>query len=130
MAPMSAPAANAFALPVITIAPIAVVGIECSERRAELVHQRIVQRIELLRPVERDEADAAARLDEDVFVRCHERTPNGAKAQYFIVATARSSSAVAVPNPKNSRYAGICSNSMSVPTWVGSRPRGPLRATA
>ena len=36
--------------------------------------------------------------------------------QYWICARSRNSSGVAVPNPKNSRYAGICSNSMSVPT--------------
>ena len=36
----------------------------------------------------------------------------------WICATSRSSSGVVVPNPKNSRYAGICSNSISVPTCV------------
>ena len=35
--------------------------------------------------------------------------------QYWSCATLRSSSGVVVPKPKNSRYAGICSNSMSVP---------------
>jgi len=40
-----------------------------------------------------------------------------AGTQYATLATARSSSGVVVPNPKNSRYAGIISNSMSVPTW-------------
>src|SRR4029078_3153733 len=37
--------------------------------------------------------------------------------QYETLATARSSSGVVVPKTKNSRYAGICSNSMSVPIW-------------
>ena len=42
---------------------------------------------------------------------------DGVRRQYETRATARSSSGVAVPKPKNSRYAGIISNSMSVPTW-------------
>ena len=37
--------------------------------------------------------------------------------QYAIRATVRSACGVAVGKPKNSRYAGICSNNMSVPTW-------------
>src|SRR5690606_25861693 len=36
------------------------------------VHQGIVERIELLRPVERDQADAATGFDEDVLVVRHE----------------------------------------------------------
>jgi len=42
--------------------------------------------------------------------------------QYLILARARRRSGVVVGKPKNSRYAGICSNSMSVPTWI-SQPR-------
>ena len=41
---------------------------------AELVHQRVVQRVELLRPVQRDQADAAAGFGEDVLV-CHVLAP-------------------------------------------------------
>ena len=60
MAPMSAPAANAFSLPVTTMQPIAGVGVEGLERGAQLVHQLVVQRVELLGPVQRDHAHAAA----------------------------------------------------------------------
>ena len=72
---MSAPAANAFSPPVRTMQPIAVVGVEREQRRAELVHQRVVERVELLRPVQGDEAGAAragaAHLGEDAFVGRH-----------------------------------------------------------
>ena len=40
------------------------------------------------------------------------------RAQYWTRAMLRNSSGVDVPKPKNSRYAGIISNSMSVPTWT------------
>ena len=45
---MSAPAANALALPVMTIAPMLASAIERQQRCAQRVHQGIVQRIELV----------------------------------------------------------------------------------
>ena len=59
--PMSAPAAKAFSLPVMTMQPMPASASNAEQRRAELVHQRVVQRIELLGPVQRDQADAATR---------------------------------------------------------------------
>jgi hypothetical protein len=44
---MSAPAAKALALPVMTMAPIRVVGIESQQGGTERVHQGVVQRVEL-----------------------------------------------------------------------------------
>ena len=44
------------------------VGLERSDGPAELAHQRAVERIERLRPIEPDETDPAARFDNDVFV--------------------------------------------------------------
>ena len=59
--------------------PIAVVGVEREQRGAELVHQRVVERVELLRPVERDQAGAAraaaAHLGQDAFVGGHGGLP-------------------------------------------------------
>src|SRR5262245_1420712 len=46
----------------------AIVRVELEERVAELVHERVVQRVQLLRPVQRDQSDPAARLGEDVLV--------------------------------------------------------------
>ena len=65
---MSAPAANALSLPVMTIARDRVVGVEPLERVLELHGERVVQRVHALRPVETDETDAIARLDDDVLV--------------------------------------------------------------
>ena len=65
---MSAPAANAFSLPVMIDHRDRRIGVERRERRAELVGERVVQRVQLLRTVEADEADALARLDDDVLV--------------------------------------------------------------
>ena len=73
---MSAPAAKAFSLPVMTIAPMLLVRLELRQRVAELVHELVVERVERLRAVEGDEADAAAGLDEDVFVHAL-RSGNG-----------------------------------------------------
>ena len=60
IAPMSAPAANAFSLPVITMQPMPSSASKAFSACAELVHQRVVQRVELLRPVQRDEAGLRA----------------------------------------------------------------------
>jgi hypothetical protein len=82
---MSAPAANAFSLPVQDNAADARVGVEGEQRRAELVHQRVVQRVELLRPVEGDHAGAALALavgvGEDAFVAAHRGAPQGRRRQ-------------------------------------------------
>ena len=48
MAPMSAPAAKALSLPVMTMQPTPGVGVEGLQRVAQFVHQAVVQRIELL----------------------------------------------------------------------------------
>ncbi len=50
------------------------IGLEALERLVEVVDQRAVQRVERLRPVETDEADAAVSLDENVGVG-HRRAP-------------------------------------------------------
>jgi hypothetical protein len=48
------------------------VGVEASQRGAQLVHQAVIQRVQRLRPVQRDQAGAhgavAADFGEDVFV--------------------------------------------------------------
>ena len=44
------------------------VGLEIVERRGQFGDQRRVQRVERLRPVQGDDADRAAPLDEDVLV--------------------------------------------------------------
>src|SRR5207247_11001676 len=46
----------------------ALVRVESGERVAELVHQGVVERVQLLGAVEADQTDASARLDEDHFV--------------------------------------------------------------
>jgi hypothetical protein len=65
---MSAPAANAFALPGDQDDRDARVGVVAGERSLELVGDRVVQRVEALRAVERDDRDAVARLGEEVLV--------------------------------------------------------------
>ena len=45
------------------------------------------------------------------------RRPRGSP-RHRICATARNSSGLALPKPKNSRQAGIISKSMSLPTWI------------
>jgi hypothetical protein len=54
MAPMSAPAAKAFSLPVSTMQPMAGSASKGLQRLAQFVHQLVVERIELLGPVQRD----------------------------------------------------------------------------
>ena len=72
IAPMSAPAAKAFSLPVTTMQPMPSSASKALQRRAELVHQRVVQRVELLGAVQRDQAGlaraVAAHFGEDGFV--------------------------------------------------------------
>ena len=46
--------------------------------------------------------------------------PSAYRYQYWIFCTARNSSGVAVPKPKNSRYAGIISKSIAVPMTNGA----------
>jgi hypothetical protein len=53
---------------VITIAPMPEVGVERQQRGAELVHQLIVQRVELLGPVQRDQADAVAGIGKNALI--------------------------------------------------------------
>ena len=62
---MSAPAAKAFSLPVMTIAPIASSASKAASASRQFADQLLVQRIQRLRPVERDQADGTARLDDD-----------------------------------------------------------------
>ena len=47
---------------------VAVIGIEPVERLLQLDGERVVQRVHSLRPVEPDETDALARLDDDVLI--------------------------------------------------------------
>jgi hypothetical protein len=66
---MSAPAAKAFSEPVMTIAPIAGSASKPFQRRNMTSPITVrVQRVQRLRAVERDEADLAARLDQDGFI--------------------------------------------------------------
>jgi hypothetical protein len=51
---MSAPAANAFSDPVKTIAPIPCVGVAFGRRRCHFGDHLRVERVERLRPVQRD----------------------------------------------------------------------------
>jgi hypothetical protein len=51
----------------------AVVGLEAFERAIELADEGVVQRIERVRAVERDEPDAALRLHDDGLVRHADR---------------------------------------------------------
>jgi hypothetical protein len=58
MAPMSAPAAKALSLPVMTMAPMPSSASK-SISAAQLVHQPVVQRIERLRAVQGDQAGSS-----------------------------------------------------------------------
>ena len=84
---MSAPAANALSLPVSTMRADGVVGLERVEGGGQLVGERVAQRVEHLRPIQRDQADVAAHLDQDerlggslliVFGCLHRTSPFGA----------------------------------------------------
>ena len=81
---MSAPAAKAFSLPVISMQPIASSASKASIACDNSALERRVERIELGRPVEPDDADAAFGLDDDVLVAhgapglyCHGRACPG-----------------------------------------------------
>ena len=75
---MSAPAAKALSLPVITMAPIALSASKASKLLAEFPHQRVAQRVQRRGPVEADQPDPAMGFDDDVFVGRHEaRLLNG-----------------------------------------------------
>ena len=65
---MSAPAANAFSEPVITMQPMSSSASKAVDRGDELRHERGIERVERLRPVEPDDADPALRLDDDGLV--------------------------------------------------------------
>ena len=65
---MSAPAANALSEPVMTMQPMPSSASNASIAACQLLDQRGVERIERLRPVEADDADLAAGLDDDVLV--------------------------------------------------------------
>ena len=62
---MSAPAANARSLPVDDDAAHGLVRVELLESLDELAHQLVGERVQLLRPVQRDDRDRAVALDED-----------------------------------------------------------------
>ena len=47
------------------------VGVEGQELLAELLHQRVAQGVQRLRPVEADQPDPAMGFDEDVFILSH-----------------------------------------------------------
>ena len=80
---MSAPAANAFSDPVITMAPIFGSPSKAGKRRQQFIQHLGIQRIERLRPVQGDEADLATRFDEyrinkpccDPLSRCERAVP-------------------------------------------------------
>ena len=59
---MSAPAAKALSLPVMTNRADAGVAVEALERAAQLRHERGAERVQLLRPVKRDHAHPALLL--------------------------------------------------------------------
>ena len=65
---MSTPAANAFSLPVMTMQPIAGIGLEAVERAVDLADQLGVERVQRMRAVERDDPDLALGRDEDRFI--------------------------------------------------------------
>ena len=69
---MSAPAAKAFSLPVMQDAPDTVVGLEVVDGGGDFAKHAERQRIEHFRTVQRDDADRALALDNDVFERRHE----------------------------------------------------------
>ena len=64
---MSAPAANAFSEPVIRMQPMLASASNAVDRGVELGDQRGVERVQRLRPVEADDADAAFGFDDDGF---------------------------------------------------------------
>ena len=64
---MSAPAAKAFSEPVMTIAPMPWIGSKARVPR-HFGEDLRVQRVQRLRPIERDQADLAARFGDDGFV--------------------------------------------------------------
>ena len=66
---MSAPAAKAFSLPVTQDAADLVVGLEVVDGGRDLAKHAERQRVEHFRPVQRDDADRALALDNDVFER-------------------------------------------------------------
>jgi hypothetical protein len=68
---MSAPAAKARSLPVMTMAPIAGVGVERLQLGFQLAHQRVAEGVQRLRAVEADQPDAAVGFDEDVWFVGH-----------------------------------------------------------
>ena len=86
---MSAPAAKAFSLPVMTIAPMRGVAVERGERAAELAGQRLVERVHALRPVEADDADAVARFDDDVLVGGAHRAFQGLSGSKWLASVAQ-----------------------------------------
>ena len=57
------------------MAPIAGSRVERQQLLAEFVDQRVAQRVQRLRPVEADQADAAMGFDEDVGVGRHGGAP-------------------------------------------------------
>ena len=65
---MSAPAANAFSLPVTHDGADAGIVVEFGCGRGDLVHHLGVERVQCLRPVQRDRADAVVARDEDGLV--------------------------------------------------------------
>ena len=68
MPTMSAPAAKAFSEPVSTMTPMPSSASKACQSLAKFDHQRIVQGVELLRPVQADQPDPLAGLGEDRFV--------------------------------------------------------------
>jgi len=69
---MSAPAAKAFSLPVSRMQPILSSAFEVVDRGGDLPEHPEGQRIKHLRAVQRDDADRALALDNDVFERAHD----------------------------------------------------------
>ncbi|MFN8152105.1 MAG: hypothetical protein U0R24_13395 [Solirubrobacterales bacterium] len=69
---MSAPAAKARSLPVMTMQPTIGGTVELARRRRQLVHQLRVERVQRLRPVQRDQRDAVAALEDDRLELAHE----------------------------------------------------------
>ena len=62
---MSAPAANALSLPPRTMQRTSVVAVEALQRRDELLHELVRERVQRIGPVERDDGDRAVALGED-----------------------------------------------------------------
>ncbi len=65
---MSTPAAKAFSLPVMTMQPMAGSVSNVFERAVELADEERVQRVQRVRPVERDEPDLALARDNERLV--------------------------------------------------------------